>query len=90
MKQSPLMYVGNVKTPTLLMTGVLDMRTPIPQSEEFYTALKMRGVEAKLLRFEGEYHGTTTKPSNMMRTILYMLSWYKDHSRTTVPTEASR
>jgi dipeptidyl aminopeptidase/acylaminoacyl peptidase len=90
LKQSPLMYVGNVKTPTLLMTGVLDMRTPIPQSEEFYTALKMRGVEAKLLRFEGEYHGTTSKPSNYMRTILYMLSWYKDHSKAAAPTEASR
>lgn len=90
LKQSPLMYVGNVKTPTLLMTGVLDMRTPIPQSEEYYTALKMRGVETKLLRFEGEYHGTSSKPSNYMRTILYMISWYRDHSRTAVPTETSR
>jgi dipeptidyl aminopeptidase/acylaminoacyl peptidase len=81
LKQSPLMYVGNVKTPTLVMTGVLDMRTPMPQSEEYYTALKMRGVDTKLLRFEGEYHGTTTKPSNFMRTALYMMSWYKDHSR---------
>ena len=40
------------------MTGVLDMRTPMPQSEEYYAALKMRGVDTKLLRFEGEYHGT--------------------------------
>jgi dipeptidyl aminopeptidase/acylaminoacyl peptidase len=81
LKQSPLMYVGNVKTPTLVMTGVLDMRTPMPQSEEYYTALKMRGIDTKLLRFEGEYHGTTSKPSNFMRTALYMMSWYKDHSR---------
>ena len=91
LKQSPLMYVGNVKTPTLVMTGVLDMRTPMPQSEEYYTALKMRGVDTKLLRFEGEYHGTTTKPSNFMRTALYMMSWYKQHSRPSAPsTEASR
>ena len=81
LKQSPLMYVGNVKTPTLVMTGVLDMRTPMPQSEESYTALKMRGIDTKLLRFEGEYHGTTSKPSNFMRTALYMMSWYKDHTR---------
>ncbi len=81
LKQSPLMYVGNVKTPTLVMTGVLDMRTPMPQSEEYYTALKMRGIDTKLLRFEGEYHGTTSKPSNFMRTALYMMSWYKDHTR---------
>jgi dipeptidyl aminopeptidase/acylaminoacyl peptidase len=91
LKQSPLMYVGKVKTPTLVMTGILDMRTPMAQSEEYYAALKMRGVPAKLLRFEGEYHGTTTKPSNFMRTALYMLDWYKQHRRSpTSTTEASR
>jgi len=76
LKQSSLMYVGNVKTPTMLMTGVLDMRTPMPQSEEFYSALKMRGVPAVLLRFENEWHGTGSRPSNWMRTQLYMMSWY--------------
>ncbi|HEV2149675.1 MAG TPA: S9 family peptidase [Longimicrobiaceae bacterium] len=77
LKQSPLMYVGNVKTPTLIMTGVLDLRTPMPQSEEYYAALKMRGVPATLLRFEGEYHGTGSRPSNWMRTQLYMMDWYR-------------
>jgi len=77
LKQSPLMYVGHVTTPTLIMTGELDRRTPIPQSEEYYAALKMRGVPTTLLRFEGEYHGTGSKPSNFMRTQLYMMSWYK-------------
>jgi dipeptidyl aminopeptidase/acylaminoacyl peptidase len=81
LKHSPLMYVGNVKTPTLLMTGVLDMRTPMSQTEEYYTALKLRGVPTKLLRFEDEYHGTTSKPSNFMRTVLFMDSWYKQHGR---------
>lgn len=76
LKQSSLMYVGNVTTPTLLMTGELDGRTPIPQTEEFFAALKMRGVPARLLRFQEEYHGTTSKPSNFMRTLLYMMSWY--------------
>ena len=80
-KQSSLAYVGNVTTPTLLMTGVLDMRTPMPQTEEFYSALKMRGVDAKLLRFEGEWHGTESIPSNWMRTMLYMMSWFKQHSK---------
>jgi len=81
LKQSPLMYVGNVTTPTVVMTGVLDMRTPMPQSEEFYEALKMRGVPAALIRFEGEYHGTSSKPSNFMRTQLYMMSWYNKWRR---------
>ena len=77
LKQSSLMYVKNVKTPTLLMTGQLDMRTPMPQTEEFYVALKMNHVPAELLQFAGEYHGTSSKPSNFIRTLLYMQSWYK-------------
>jgi dipeptidyl aminopeptidase/acylaminoacyl peptidase len=76
LKQSSLMHVGKVTTPTLVMTGELDLRTPMPQSEEYYSALKMRGVPAELLRFEGEYHGTSSRPSNWMRTQLYMLDWY--------------
>jgi dipeptidyl aminopeptidase/acylaminoacyl peptidase len=82
LKQSPLMYVGNVTTPTVVMTGVLDMRTPMPQSEEYYAALKMRGIPSALIRFEGEYHGTSSKPSNFMRTQLYMMSWYNRWKRT--------
>ncbi|HKW10207.1 MAG TPA: S9 family peptidase [Gemmatimonadaceae bacterium] len=81
LKQSSLMYVGNVTTPTVVMTGELDRRTPMPQSEEYYAALKMRGVPAALLRFEGEFHGTSSKPSNFLRTQLYMMSWYKQWKR---------
>jgi dipeptidyl aminopeptidase/acylaminoacyl peptidase len=80
LEQSSLMYVGNVRTPTVIMTGELDMRTPMPQSEEYYSALKMRGVPTALLRFAGEYHGTASKPSNFMRTQLYMMSWYQKWS----------
>ena len=77
LRQSPLMYVGNVKTPTLLMTGDLDLRTPMPQTEEYFAALKARGVPSALLRFAGEYHGTSSRPSNWMRTQLYMMSWFE-------------
>lgn len=76
LKRSPIMYAGNIRTPTLIMTGDLDMRTPMPQSEELYAALKLRGVPTTLLRFAGEYHGTASKPSNWIRTQLYMMSWY--------------
>jgi dipeptidyl aminopeptidase/acylaminoacyl peptidase len=58
------------------MTGKLDLRTPIAQTEEFYAALKVRGVPAAMIRFNGEYHGTGSKPSNWMRTQLYMMAWY--------------
>ncbi len=76
LRRSPIMYVGNVKTPTMVMTGVLDLRTPMPQSEEFYRALKLRGVPTALLRFNNEWHGTSSTPSNFLRTQLYLHSWF--------------
>jgi dipeptidyl aminopeptidase/acylaminoacyl peptidase len=82
LSHSSVMTAGKVTTPTLLMTGVLDRRTPMPQTEEYYSALKVRGVPVKLLQFEGEYHGTASKPSNFIRTQLYMMSWFKKYSRT--------
>jgi dipeptidyl aminopeptidase/acylaminoacyl peptidase len=82
LSHSSVMTVGKVTTPTLLMTGVLDRRTPMPQTEEYYAALKVRGVPTKLLQFEGEYHGTASKPSNFIRTQLYMMSWFKQYARS--------
>jgi len=78
---SSLMYAGHVTTPTLLMTGELDRRTPIPQTEEFFAALKIRNVPTMMLRFNNEYHGTGSKPSNFMRTQLYMMSWFQKYHR---------
>lgn len=81
LQQSPIMYVGNVTTPTLLMTGEQDLRTPMPQTEEYFAALKYRGVPARLLRFQDQYHGTGTRPSNAIRTMLYMADWYGQWQR---------
>ena len=81
LSHSSLMAVGKVTTPTLLMTGVLDRRTPMPQTEEYYAALKMKGVPVKLLQFNEEYHGTGSKPSNYIRTQLYMMSWFNKYTR---------
>lgn len=81
LERSPLMYAGNVKTPTMLMTGIKDLRTPISQTEEFYMALKVQKVPTVMLRFNDEWHGTSSKPSNAMRSILYMRSWFEKHAR---------
>ena len=75
------MHVGKVRTPTLLMTGELDLRTPMSQTEEYYAALKVLGVPAVMLRFRDEYHGTGSKPSNFMRTQLYIMDWFRRHSK---------
>jgi dipeptidyl aminopeptidase/acylaminoacyl peptidase len=77
LRRSSLMYVGNVKTPTMLMTGVLDLRTPMPQTEEYYEALKMVGVPTAMIRFNNEWHGTSSTPSNFLRTQLYLREWFK-------------
>jgi dipeptidyl aminopeptidase/acylaminoacyl peptidase len=81
LRRSPLMYAGNVKTPTMLMTGVNDLRTPISQTEEFYEALKVQKVPTAMVRFNDEWHGTSSKPSNFLRTQIYLREWFAKHSR---------
>jgi dipeptidyl aminopeptidase/acylaminoacyl peptidase len=85
-RRSPLTYVGNVKTPTMLMTGVNDLRTPMPQTEQFYSALKLRKVPTAMVRFNDEWHGTTSKPSNFIRTQLYLRHWFEKYKRTGTQT----
>jgi dipeptidyl aminopeptidase/acylaminoacyl peptidase len=81
LRRSPLTYVGNVKTPTMLMTGVKDLRTPMPQTEQFYSALKLRKIPTAMVRMNDEWHGTTSKPSNFMRTQLYLRRWFEQWKR---------
>jgi dipeptidyl aminopeptidase/acylaminoacyl peptidase len=88
LEHSPLMYVGNVTTPTLLMTGELDLRTPMSQTEEYYQALRVLGVPTALLRFHKEFHGTSSMPSNFIRTQLYILDWFGKYKKGgAAPTE---
>lgn len=79
-KRSPLMYVGNVKTPTMLMCGVNDLRTPISQTEEYFQALQVNKVPSVMIRFNEEFHGTSSKPSNYLRTMGYLNSWFEKHA----------
>ena len=90
LERSPLMYVGNVTTPTMLMTGVNDMRTPISQTEEFYQALKAVGVPTAMLRFNDEWHGTSSNPSNFLRTQLYLRHWFERWTTADAPEAGGR
>lgn len=87
-KRSPLMYVGNVTTPTMLMTGELDLRTPMAQTEEFYHALKVLKVPTAMVRFKNEWHGTSRNPSNFLRTQLYLRHWFEKWATTDKQTDA--
>lgn len=78
-RRSPLSLVGNVTTPTMLLTGELDMRTPMPESEQYYQALKMQDVEAALVRIPGSYHGITTRPSNLITKVQHIVKWFDEH-----------
>jgi dipeptidyl aminopeptidase/acylaminoacyl peptidase len=75
--RSSIFYVENVKTPTMLMTGEMDLRTPMAQTEEYYQALRILGVPTVMVRFQGEWHGTSSKPSNFLRTQLYLRKWFE-------------
>ena len=82
-RRSPMTHVGKVTTPTLLINGELDRNTPIGQAEQFYRALKLRGVPTALIRLQQQGHGTSSRPSNFMRTQLYLQRWFARFSRTT-------
>ena len=64
------------------MTGGNDRRTPMPQTEEYCSALKVMGVETAMIRFNNEWHGTTRTPSNFLRTQLFLREWFDKHART--------
>jgi len=85
--RSPLKHVGNVKTPTLLITGELDLRTPMAQTEEYYQALKLLKVETAMIRIPDEYHGAAgRRVSNAMRRVLYVEAWFRKHMPAAGPT----
>ncbi|WMN61812.1 S9 family peptidase (plasmid) [Pseudoalteromonas xiamenensis] len=79
MKRSPISYVGNVKTPTMLLTGESDYRTPISETEQFYQALKLQGVESAMVRIPDASHGITSRPSNLLTKVEYILWWFEKH-----------
>jgi acylaminoacyl-peptidase len=73
--------VDKVTTPTLLATGEDDYRTPISEAEQYYAALKLRKVESVLVRFPGEPHGMSTRPSHLAAKILYVSDWFEQHKK---------
>jgi dipeptidyl aminopeptidase/acylaminoacyl peptidase len=84
LRRSPITYVGNVKTPTMLLTGELDLRTPMEQTEQYYRALKLRKVDTVMVRLVDEYHGFNFQPrhpSNRLSQILYLRGWFEKYKK---------
>ncbi len=78
--RSPVFFADKVKTPTMVLTGEEDWRTPIAQSEEFYFALKSRGVDTVMVRFPKEPHGIRgAYPSHRVLKVEHILQWFERH-----------
>jgi dipeptidyl aminopeptidase/acylaminoacyl peptidase len=70
--RSPMKYVGNVKTPTMIMHGQVDTRVPIAQAQEFYQALVERKVPVEFVVYPRENHGFTEPRHNLDRVRRYV------------------
>ncbi len=79
-KRSPLSLAGNVTTPTMLLTGEQDWRTPMWESEQYYQALKLQGVETALVRIPGASHSIAARPSQLAAKVSAVLEWFDRHS----------
>ena len=75
--RSPLSLVGNVKTPTLVVVGANDYRTPVSESEQYYAALQIRGIPTALVKVPGASHGGfTARPSQSAAKASAILAWF--------------
>ena len=80
-KRSPLTFVGNVHTPTMLLTGEVDYRTPIAEAEQFYEALKLRKIDTALVRVPDASHGMFERPSMLMAKSAHILGWFEKYRK---------
>ena len=89
MRQSPLSYAGNVKTPTLFVHGEVDQRVPYEEGEQMYFALKRRGVPAKMIQYAGQPHGISGHWNNVHR-MLNELGWWNTYLKSSQPRAGTR
>ncbi len=86
MERSPIHYVQHVTTPTMLITGEVDYRTPSSEAEQFYQGLRARKIPAALVRIPEASHNIAARPSHMIAKVEYVLAWfdrYRSHAATT-------
>ncbi len=75
--RSPLSLVGNVRTPTLVVVGANDYRTPDSEAEQFYSALQLRGIPTLLVKVPGaNHHDLAGRPSQSAAKAAAILAWF--------------
>jgi dipeptidyl aminopeptidase/acylaminoacyl peptidase len=87
-RQSPLTWAGNVKTPTLFIHGEADQRVPYEEGEQMYFALKRRGIPAKMIQYAGQPHGIGGHWNNVHRMI-NELKWWDRYLKGPKPTSTA-
>ena len=77
-RQSPMKYIGNAKTPTLVIHSEQDLRCNIEQGEQVYVALKKLGVETEFVCFPGESHGLSRggRTDRRIERINHIIRWF--------------
>lgn len=78
-ERSPITYVGNVTTPTMMLVGDDDHRTPASEAEQFYQALKLRKIDTAMVRIPGASHSISARPSHMIAKVVNVLDWFEKH-----------
>ena len=73
---SPISLVGNVTTPTMIITGEEDLRTPLSESYQMFHALKLRGIDTAVIRLPGASHDMSRRPSQLMAKIANIVAWF--------------
>ncbi|MBU2979884.1 S9 family peptidase [Alteromonas sp. C1M14] len=86
-KFSPLSLVGNIHTPTLVMVGDADMRTPLSESKQLYNALKIRKVDTALVEMPGAFHFIAKRPSQLIAKVKHVLAWFERYPSGSASTE---
>jgi len=76
LERSPIMLIGNVTTPTLVMVGEEDWRTPTWEAEQFYTGLKLQGIDTALIRVPGSPHFIAGRPSRLIAKTDNIMGWF--------------
>lgn len=78
-KFSPISLIENVKTPTMVMVGMNDLRTPPSEAKQYYHALKLLKVETALVEIPGASHGITGRPSQLITKVVHVLAWFEQY-----------
>lgn len=78
-KFSPISLVGNVETPTMVMVGMNDLRTPPSEAKQLYHALKLRKIETVLVEIPEASHGIASRPSNLITKVAHTLAWLEKY-----------